>query len=173
MKFNFAISHSNLNVQQFFRFVICFGLPLLLCIHITPPHLSSLAQICIHLPFYHQIYWKLNWNWSYMVPIDAALEKNVKFTRHFRLYCTLYHQRTFISPKNFYIPKELLYHQSAFISPNNFYQRNKIIKFFAPEFMVIQDNCGPTLLRGLPPGTPSLRKRFESSAYSGSWIRGG
>ena len=96
------------------------------------------------------------------------------------LYITkelLYPQRTFISPKNFYITNQLLYHQSNFYITKQFLPKNlqkkQNNKNFCTEFMVIQDNCGPTLLRGLPPGTPSPRKKFESFAYSGSWILGG
>ena len=98
----------------------------------------------------------------------------------YRLYCTyitkelLYPQRICISPISHKPPIKL-------ISPNNFYQKIFIEKFvkkpknniFCTEFMVIQDNCGPTLLRDSSGGfhQAPLLENFFSSLPIGHWRR--
>ena len=64
----------------------------------------------------------------------------------------------FILPKNFYITKQFL--------PKKFVKKTKKNKNFCAEYMVIQDNCGPSLLRGSQGGfygpiPPLARKNFN------------
>lgn len=95
----------------------------------------------------------------------------------------LYHQRTFIFPKNFYITNQPQTTNQTYMSPNNFYQKiftEKFVKkpknnIFCTEFMVIQDNCGPTLLRDSSGGfhQAPLLENFFSSLPIGHWRRVG
>ena len=81
----------------------------------------------------------------------------------------------FISPKNFYITKELLYPQRTFISPISFY----ITKQFLPKKQNNKIFC--TWIYGNPgqlwahplkgASTGHRRKKFESSAYCRNGIR--
>lgn len=99
--------------------------------------------------YLHWNYWKAGGN-GYL-QYSCYLGADIKSWA----YSALYHKRTFISPIN------LLYYQMIYT--NKFVILNKI---FCAEFMVIQNDWGPTHLRGFP-GALHPSKRFCSFlAYS-------